>query len=71
MAYRRRTRSSYRRASPSRARRSYSRPRRARRATRSRATQRIVIQVVGGGTGVPAAPLSIGSKGYRPVRARY
>ena len=45
-----------------------------RRTTRRRATraQRIVIQVVGGPQGnVTAAPVTMGSKGYRPVRSRY
>ena len=46
-----------------------------RRTTRRRATraQRIVIQVVGGGPAgaVTAAPVTMGSKGYRPVRSRY
>lgn len=69
MAYRRRTRRTYRSRSTSRrpVRRSYSRRRRT---TRSR-QQRIIIQVVGGPSGVATSPISIGMKSARPVRRRF
>lgn len=66
--YRRRRTTRYSRS------RSYARPRRTysrrRRTTRSR-QQRIVIQVVGGASGVATSPISIGMKAARPVRRRF
>lgn len=71
MAYRRRTRRSTRYSS----RRSYGRPTRRtysrrRRTARSR-QQRVIIQVVGGPSGVATSPISIGMKSARPVRRRF
>jgi len=69
MAYRRYTSSSSRRSSYRRP--TGRRPVRRRRATARRArTQRIVIQVVGP-AGVQAAPMTLGSKTLRPLRARF
>ena len=72
MAYR------YRRSRPrSRARysnraRGYTRTRRRRAPRRAaRSTQRIVIQVIGGQGGVPASPMTLGSKAKRVVRSRF
>ena len=75
--YRRRRRTSYRRGYSGRSgsmrrystRRRYGR-RYGRRRTASRA-QRIVIQVVGGPTGVAASPISLGMKSARVVRRRF
>lgn len=73
MPYYRRSRSSYSRGRSTRRR--YSAPRRRTRRTRSRrmASQRIVIQVVGGPAG-GSSPLGISTlskKGRRPLRAKY
>lgn len=52
-------------------RRYSARPRRRVARRRTARTQRIVIQVVGGPSGVLAAPNSLGSKTLRPMRARF
>lgn len=72
MAYRRRRRTARRSYSGRYASR-YARPVRRRRTSRRRTarTSRIVIQVVGGGSTVPASPVALGFKSARPVRARY
>lgn len=72
MAYgygRRRSRSGYSTRRSTRSR--MARPRRRTARRRTSRTQRLVIQVVGGGTGVLAAPNSLGSKTLRPMRARF
>ena len=65
--YRRRRTTRYSRS------RSYARPRR--RTTRRRRStarqQRVIIQVVGGASGVAPSPISIGMKSARPVRRRF
>lgn len=70
MAYGRRTSRYTRRPS----RRSYARPRRTysrRRRTPRARQQRVIIQVVGGPSGVAASPISIGQKANRVVRRRF
>lgn len=66
----------YRRRYSSRTRGTYGRRRTARSRTRRRRvgrarTARVVIQVVGAGPGAAVAPLSLGKKSNRPVKARF
>ena len=49
----------------------YSRRRRAPARRRRTGAQRIIIQVVGGPSGVATSPISIGMKSARPVRRRF
>lgn len=71
MAYRRRTRYSRARTVRGSGYRRYSRTRRRAPRRRARSTQRIVIQVIGGQGGVPASPITLGSKAKRVVRSRF
>jgi len=73
MAYRyRRSRARYSASRSRYSRRPYTtRRRRTTRRRSSRASQRIVIQVVGGQGGVPASPITLGQKSRRVVRSRF
>lgn len=72
MAYRRRSPRSRYSSRYSSTRRRYAGTRRRRTSRRSsRTAQRIVIQVVGGPSGVPVSPVTLGKKAGRVVRSRF